>query len=91
MGNFYRDNDDIQFLFRHIDLSELAALSEEGFRFAGEFEYAPCDAEEAMQNYDMVLDSLGQLSGDFIAPRAEDVDRQAIRLTKTEQWPMQKA
>ena len=82
MGNFYRDNDDIQFLFRHIDLSELAALSEEGFRFAGEFEYAPCDAEEAMQNYDMVLDSLGQLSGDFIAPRAEDVDRQGNTLNE---------
>lgn len=82
MANFYRDNDDIQFLFRHIGLSELAALSEEGFRFAGEFEYAPADANEAIQNYDMVLDSLGQLSGDFIALRAEDVDRQGNRLNE---------
>jgi len=74
MANFYTDNDDIQFLFRHIDLCELAEICEEDFRFSAEFDYAPTDAEEAVQNYDMVLDSLGQLSAEFIAPRAEDVD-----------------
>ena len=76
MANFYRDNDDIQFLFRHIDLVKPAEVCEEGFKFASEFESAPADAEEAIVNYDMVLDSLGQLCGDFIAPRAESVDRQ---------------
>jgi len=75
MANFYRDNDDIQFLFRHTDLCKSAEICEEGFKFASEFDYAPANADEAIQNYDMVLDSLGQLSGDFIAPRAEDVDR----------------
>ncbi len=76
MANFYRDNSDIQFLFRHLDIGKLAEVCEEGFKFAGEFDYAPADATEAIRNYDMVLDSLGQLSADFIAPRAEDVDRQ---------------
>ena len=76
MANFYRDNDDIQFLFKHIDLSKSATLCEDGFKFSAEFDYAPADANEAVQNYDMVLDSLGQLSADFIAPRAEDVDQQ---------------
>ena len=82
MGNFYRDNNDIQFLFRHIDLKPLAGLCEEKFKFAGEFDSAPADADEAIQNYDMVLDSLGRLSGDFIAPRAEDVDRQGNTLNE---------
>ncbi|MHC4541613.1 MAG: acyl-CoA dehydrogenase family protein, partial [Planctomycetota bacterium] len=31
---------------------------------------------EAIQNYEMVLDSLGELCGEFIAPRAEGVDRE---------------
>jgi len=75
MANFYRDNDDIQFLFRHMDVAGSAEVCEEGFRFASEFDYAPADADEAIRNYDMVLDSLGQLSAEFIAPRAEDVDR----------------
>jgi len=76
MANFYRDNNDIQFLFRHIDLAASAEVCEEGFRFTEEFDNAPANAEEAIQNYEMVLDSLGQLCAEFIAPRAEDVDRQ---------------
>ncbi|MDD5327354.1 MAG: acyl-CoA dehydrogenase family protein [Phycisphaerae bacterium] len=82
MANFYRDNEDIQFLFKHLDLSKLAELQEEGFNFAKDFDYAPADADEAIQNYEMVLDSLGQLSGDFIAPRAEDVDREGNTLNE---------
>ena len=76
MANFFRDNSDIEFLFRHIDLGTVAEACEEEFRFASEFEHAPANAQEAIVNYEMVLDSLGRLSGDFIAPRAEDVDRQ---------------
>lgn len=80
MGNFYRDNDDIQFLFKHIDLERLASLFEEGFRFTEDFDYAPSNADEAVQNYDMVLDALGELSADFIAPRSESVDREGNTL-----------
>ena len=76
MANFYRDNDDIQFLFRHANLGELAGLCEWDFKYSSEFDYAPANAEEAIENYDMVLESLGQLSTDFIAPRSEDVDRE---------------
>ena len=76
MPNFYTDNDDIRFLFKHIDIGALAKLSEEDFKFASQFDYAPDNAEEAVRNYEMVLDSLGQLSAEFIAPRAESVDRE---------------
>jgi len=76
MANFYRDNDDIQFLFKYIDLRKLAEICEENFKFASEFDYAPATADEAVQNYHLVLDCLGQLAAEFIAPRAEDVDRQ---------------
>ncbi len=82
MANFYTDNDDMQFLFRHINLSESATICEENFKFSAEFDSAPANADEAVQNYAMVLDSLGQLSADFIAPRAEDVDRQGNTLNE---------
>ncbi|UCC22497.1 MAG: acyl-CoA dehydrogenase family protein, partial [Planctomycetota bacterium] len=82
MGNFYSDNEDMQFLFRHADLRALAELCEDGFGYAGEFDHAPADADEALQNYDMVLGSLGQLSADFIAPRAEQVDREGNTLNE---------
>ena len=80
MGNFYRDNDDIQFLFRHIDLGQLARAFEEDFRFAGQFDCAPADEREAVRNYEMVLESIGDLCADFIAPRAEEVDREGNTL-----------
>jgi len=82
MANFYRDNDDIQFLFRHIDPGKLAGVCENNFKFSREFDYAPANAEEAIQNYEMVLDSLGRLSADFISPRAEDVDREGNTLNE---------
>jgi alkylation response protein AidB-like acyl-CoA dehydrogenase len=80
MGNFYKDNDDIRFLFKHIDLGQLARAFEEDFRFAKEFDFAPGDEQEAIRNYEMVLESIGELCADFIAPRAEDVDRQGNTL-----------
>jgi alkylation response protein AidB-like acyl-CoA dehydrogenase len=80
MPNFYTDNDDIRFLFKHINLGALAELAEENFKFASQFDFAPADADEAVRNYDMVLNSLGQLSAEFIAPRAESVDRQGNTL-----------
>jgi 3-(methylthio)propanoyl-CoA dehydrogenase len=80
MSNFYKDNSDIQFLFRHMDLESLAKLCEDNFSFAGQFDSAPVNAQEAVLNYDMILDSLGQLSGDFIALRAEGVDREGNTL-----------
>jgi len=82
MANFYRDNDDIQFLFRHMDIGSVAEIMEEGFKFAKEFDYAPADVAEAIENYDLVLESLGRLSGDFVAPRSEDIDRQGSKLNE---------
>lgn len=82
MGNFYTDNDDIQFLFRHLDLAEIAELQEEGFKYAGQFDTAPADANEAIANYDLVLRAIGQLSADFIAPRSESIDREGTMLNE---------
>ncbi len=82
MANFYKDNDDIRFLFKHMDLAKLAGIIEEDFRFSKEFDYAPANSEEAIRNYEVVLDSVGQLSGEFIAPRSEGIDRQGNTLNE---------
>ena len=82
MANFYRDNDDIQFLFKHLNIGEVASLAEEGFKYAGQFDTAPKDAQDAIKNYDLVLDSIGKLAGDFIAPRSEEIDRDGNTLNE---------
>ena len=75
MPNFYQDNDDIQFLFRHYDLTRLAAIMEGDFSAGRQFDWAPENAQDAVENYDRVLDLLGRVAGDCIAPRAEEIDR----------------
>jgi len=76
MANFYGDNDDIRFSFKTLDLATVATLQELGFREKDEYDYAPKDAEDAVDSYDRVLDVVGEIAGDFIAPRSEDIDRE---------------
>jgi len=74
MANYFRDNDDIRFILRSIPFDDVIETWEEGFKQADAFDYAPVDLADAKDNYERVLEMLGKLAGDFIAPRAEDVD-----------------
>jgi len=76
MANFFTDNEDIQFLFDHMDLARLAGIMEDGFRCAEQFDHAPADAADAVDNYRRILDALGELAADQIAPTAEETDLQ---------------
>jgi hypothetical protein len=74
MANFYTDNDDIQFLFRHMDLAHIASEMEEGFRFHEEFTHAPEDADDAVDNYHRILNVLGEVCAEVLEPQAEETD-----------------
>ncbi|MCG3179466.1 MAG: Crotonobetainyl-CoA dehydrogenase [Phycisphaerae bacterium] len=74
MANFFLDNSDILFRFSNAPLAKLAGIMEGDFSASKEFPHAPATPEEAADNYRRVLESLGALAGDFIAPRSEDVD-----------------
>jgi len=82
MANFYTDNDDIRFLFRHYNLKTLAQIMEDDFAAGVECEWAPADADEAVENYDKVLEILGQVSGDTIEPNAEGIDQEGNTLNE---------
>ncbi|MCK4277005.1 MAG: acyl-CoA dehydrogenase family protein, partial [Phycisphaerae bacterium] len=75
MANFYTDNEDIRFIFHHMDLERIAGIMEEDFSFCQEFDFAPEDTADALDNYERILTSLGELAGDVIEPTAEDTDR----------------
>ena len=74
MANFFDDNEDIRFLFNHLDLGRLAALTEEEFRFKAEFDFAPADAADAVDNYRRLLELIGGIAGERVAPTAEHTD-----------------
>ncbi|MBO7207577.1 MAG: acyl-CoA dehydrogenase, partial [Kiritimatiellae bacterium] len=75
MANFYRDNSDIASVIDALDLSEVAELREEGFRFAKEHAFAPKDAADAIDNYKRALDLCSNIMGNRIAPLAEETDK----------------
>jgi alkylation response protein AidB-like acyl-CoA dehydrogenase len=79
MANFFTDNDDIKFLFDHINLAELAEVVEEGFK-GDESGFGPRDAADAVDNYRRVLSIVGQIAAEHIAPRSEAVDHEGNTL-----------
>jgi len=74
MPNFYDDNPDLRFNLEQAPLAEIAAMRERGFAEAGDYPHAPRDADDAVENYHETLRIVGDVAGNFIAPRAEDVD-----------------
>ncbi|HRS27399.1 MAG TPA: acyl-CoA dehydrogenase [Phycisphaerae bacterium] len=91
MPNFFTDNADIRFLFDHLDLATLARIQEDDFADArrspsngdpGPFDYAPADAADAIDNYRRILEIAGQIAGEVIAPRAEQIDEEGNTLNE---------
>ena len=79
MGNFFLDNPDIQFHFHHADLLALARLQEDRTE-NGQADYVPVDEADAVDNYRRVLEIVGEIAADTLAPHAETVDREGNRL-----------
>ncbi len=79
MANFFTDNPDILDFLENTDLRDLVMLQETGYSEAEEFDYAPTDYDDAMDNYRRVLEMLGELAAEFIEPRASDVDKEEAR------------
>ena len=75
MSNFYKDNPDIEKTIDALDLSEVATLLEQDFKFAKEYDFAPTSAEDAIDNYKRALEVCGDIIGNRIAPTAEETDR----------------
>ncbi len=76
MSNYFLDNSDIQFHLRNMDLARVVRLKEDDFAERGEYPFAPRDHDDAVDNYRRVLEIVGDISGEFVAPRAREVDRQ---------------
>jgi len=77
--NFYSDNSDILFHINNMDLSAVLDLKERHYSDKGQYPEAPQDYEDAMDNCKRLLDIIGDISGNFVAPRAPAVDAEGAR------------
>ena len=57
-------------------MEKIVALKERDYADAEKFDYAPVDFADAMDNYDRVLEIVGELCGTTIADNAESVDHE---------------
>jgi len=74
MANYYNDNSELKFHLTHPLMEEIVRLKERNFSFKDEFQFAPLDYEDAVDSYDRVLEIVGEVCGDIIAPNAESID-----------------
>ncbi|MFB5652245.1 acyl-CoA dehydrogenase family protein [Leptospira wolffii] len=87
-GNYFQDNSDLQTHFEHlIDWEELVSAYEGNFEDAAKYQktkdekyaYAPSNTSEAKEYYRSITDSLGEIMGDFVAPRSKEMDRTGLK------------
>ncbi len=74
--NFYTNNPALKFQLSHPLMQKIVSLRERNFSEKDKYEYAPQDFEDAIDNYDKVLEIIGEISGETIAANAESVDKE---------------
>lgn len=84
MANFFTDNPDLLFHLKHPLMKKIVALKERDFVDKDKFDYAPMDFEDAMDSYEKVLEIVGEICGDIVAPNAEGVDAEGPKIVNNE-------
>ena len=76
MANFFTDNPDLKHHLNHPLMRKIVELKERNYSDADLYDYAPLNFEDAMDNYNRVLEIVGDICGNIIAENAEAVDHQ---------------
>ena len=82
MPNFFTDNKDIVFQFENLNMEDIIELTEGDFEEAKEYNYAPKDTQDAIDNYRKTLEIAGDIAGNVIAPLASDVDEEGAHFNE---------
>jgi len=74
MPNFFTDNKDLLFHFENLHIEEIVALTEKNYIESEKYNYAPVNYNDALENYRKIMEIIGDIAGNFIAPRAAQID-----------------
>lgn len=80
MENFYLDTPELKFQLEHPLMDKITRLKENNFQDHLSFDYAPVDKDDALDNYDKVLEIVGEICANVIAPNAAEVDKEGAHL-----------
>lgn len=80
MANYYTDHPEIEFHLNHPLMRRVVDLKERNYVEKDQFEDAPVNYEDAIENYKRLLDITGDVAANIIEPNSEDVDLEGPHL-----------
>ena len=80
MANYYTDHPEIAFHLNHPLMKRVVDLKERNYVEKDQFEDAPVNYEDAIENYKRLLDITGDVAANIIEPNSEDVDLEGPHL-----------
>ena len=80
MANYYTDHPEIEFHLNHPLMKCVVDLKERNYVEKDQFEDAPVNYEDAIENYKRLLDITGDVAANIIEPNSEDVDLEGPHL-----------
>lgn len=72
--NYYTDNKVLRHYLKHPLMQRIVQMQERDYTQAAQYNYAPVDFNEAVEGYEQVLELVGGLCADVIAPNAMAIE-----------------
>ncbi|MDY0153522.1 MAG: Acyl-CoA dehydrogenase C-terminal domain-containing protein [Prevotella sp.] len=80
MANYYTDHPEIAFHLNHPLMKRIVELKERNYADKENFDDAPVNYEDAIENYKRILDITGDVAANIIEPNSESVDLEGPHL-----------
>jgi alkylation response protein AidB-like acyl-CoA dehydrogenase len=80
MANYYTDHPEIEFHLNHPLMKRIVELKERNYADKENFDDAPVNYEDAIENYKRILDITGDVAANIIEPNSESVDQEGPHL-----------
>lgn len=80
MANYYTDQPELKFHLHHPLMKRIVELKERDFADKDKYEDAPVDFDDAMENYEKMLEITGDVAANIIEPNSESVDEEGPHL-----------
>ena len=78
--NYYKDIPELNFHLCHPLMERIVELKENGFADKESFPEAPANYNDAIENYDLVMDIAGDVAANILEPNSEAVDQEGPHL-----------
>ena len=80
MANYYTDHPELEFHLHHPLMKRIVELKERNFADKDTFEDAPVDYNDAIDNYNHLLEIMGDITANIMEPNSESVDLEGPHL-----------